>query len=79
MNLAAAREIFLASAAMSFEQRWSSVRNVTTSIEQMEHVARLAGWNVVRWFPGDAPEIRLDDGEVHALGQSILVLDRPTG
>ncbi len=77
MDLQASREIFLASAAMDYAGRWSVVRNVTTSVDLMESIARLAGWRVRRWYPGDEENV-LVDGRLHAFGQSVCVLDAST-
>jgi SAM-dependent methyltransferase len=78
MNLAFAQDIFLASAARDFRARWSNTRNVTTSVELMDAIARLAGWVPIRWYPGDARNIRAAGGvESYALGQSGCVLEAP--
>lgn len=74
MDLAASREIFVASAALDHAARWSAVRNVTTTVDFMESIAGLAGWRVRRWYKGDEENIALDDG-LHAFGQSVCVLD----
>lgn len=78
VNLAVARDIFVASARAPFAERWKHVRNITTTCEFMEVVAKLAGWTVVEWYPGDVPTIAVPpDDALHALGQSILVLESP--
>lgn len=76
MRLAAAREIFLASATVDPGTRWQSIRNVTTTEEFMTAIAELAGWRVVRWYQGDDANI-LTPGEAtpQALGQSTCVLE----
>lgn len=75
IHLAAAREIFVAQAEKTFEERWKHVRNFTTTTEQMETIAALAGWDVVRWYRGDEPSIRVPpDGTMLALGQSVCAL-----
>jgi ubiquinone/menaquinone biosynthesis C-methylase UbiE len=76
MDLAVAREIFLASAGISVEDRWKSVRSVTTTQEYMGALAEMAGWRVDRWFRGDEQVIPLDGGagEMVPLGQSVCVL-----
>jgi len=75
MRLAYAREIFVAAAEKRFEERWNDVRNFTTTTEQMETIASLAGWDIVRWYQGDEPSIRVAlDDRVLALGQSVCVL-----
>ncbi len=78
MSLPVAREIFLQSAQEDFRGRWKQVRNVMTSIDFMDEIARLAGWNIIRWYSGDERNVRLPDtGELAALGQSICVLSAP--
>ena len=80
LDLQVAREVFLASASVDVRQRWSAVRNVTTSRDLMDAVARLAGWSPVRWYPGDRPSIvSVDTGEASHFGQSICVLERSGG
>jgi len=76
MSLASARNIFLASAQDDFQGRWSHERNVTTSVDLMEEIARVAGWTPLRWYAGNQENIRLPDtGELLALGQSTCVLE----
>ncbi len=77
MDLAVAREIFLAQARLDLSARWASVRNVTTTVEMIERVAKCAGWDVVRWYRGDEPNIDLPGRGQCALGQSSCVLVRP--
>ena len=78
LHLHDAQQVFLASAADAPDDRWSKVRNVTTSTELFELVAGLAGWTVVRWHDGASRTIRLLGSEdLVTLGQSIVVL-RPT-
>lgn len=59
-------QVFLGSASMTLAERWSEVRNVTTSMEMMLSISRLAGWHVVAWEP-------------EAVGQSLCVLRKPDG
>ena len=61
MTLAYARPFFLAAAAQNFRDRWSSTRNITTSVDFMEAVATLAGWTPVRWYAGDQYNVRLPE------------------
>jgi len=76
LELDAAREIFVTSANVDLARRWATVRNVTTSRDLMESVARLAGWTPVRWYSGNDRTIPLfDTGERRTLGQSVLVLE----
>jgi len=78
MNLKSAHDVFLGEAAYDHRRRWQKVRNVTTSTELMTDIARLAGWNVLRWYAGDQSNIKLPDREEwHALGQSTCVLEAP--
>jgi ubiquinone/menaquinone biosynthesis C-methylase UbiE len=78
MDLPAAHGVFLESTSRSLAERWTQVRNVTTSYELMTSIAELAGWSVVRWYKGDEELIDLDGSPGHrcALGQSICVLQR---
>jgi len=78
MDLPYSREIFLASAQEDLLTRWSKVRNVTTSVDLMTAVARLAGWTVLRWYPGDQENIRMwDTGQLFPFAQSACTLVSP--
>jgi len=60
-----------------FEARWALVRNVTTTYDAMTAVAKLAGWQVRRWYRGDRamiPSLR-EPGERVTLGQSVCILE----
>ena len=59
IELADARAIFVAQTKMDAVERWASVRNLITSRELMDTTARLAGWEPVRWYPGDEAHLRL--------------------
>jgi SAM-dependent methyltransferase len=75
MELESARGIFLAQARMDSVERWANVRNMTTSREMMEAIARMSGWEPTRWYDGDQPCIRDPlTSEMHSLGQSTCVL-----
>jgi ubiquinone/menaquinone biosynthesis C-methylase UbiE len=75
LRLPTARMVFLRQAEIPLAERWRNVRNVTTSVEQMEGIAELAGWQVLRWYPGDERCIRLPDSEqLVDLGESVCVL-----
>lgn len=77
LSLAVAREIFLQSARSTASERRWQVRNVVTTEESMETVARLAGWSPTRWYRGDRPDIDLPGvAAVQSLGQSACVLRR---
>jgi len=75
IKLKQSKEIFLGEAALDFETRWSKVRNVVTSIELMDSISSMAGWEVVKWIPADKPSIFVD-GNIKplSLGQSVCVL-----
>lgn len=51
MDLLPSRYIFEASARLSFSERWGRVRNVTTSMDLMDSISRMAGWETERWIP----------------------------
>ena len=72
-----ARNVFLRSAKVDLQTRYSKFRHVATSKDFMTHIARLAGWTPVRWYDGDERNIQLDNGELHQFNQSILVLEAP--
>jgi len=77
MDLAAARDVFVASAGGPLEERWAQIRNVTTSVDLMNAVARLAGWEPVRWYRGDEQNVRVPGRtEMWGLGQSTCVLEK---
>jgi ubiquinone/menaquinone biosynthesis C-methylase UbiE len=75
MELAFSRTVFEWQASMDSIDRWAEVRNVTTSRELMDAIARMSGWEPVRWYPGDEPRIRLvDSSDLQASGQSVCAL-----
>lgn len=70
MDLLASRILFDDSARLDFSERWARVRNVTTSIDMMEAISRMAGWEPERWIPTSTDYF----------GQTICVLrPRPEG
>ena len=71
------REVFLMSASMDLPTRHRRVRHVVTSRALIEEVARLAGWEPVRWYDGDETLWLADDGEPQEFRQSICVLQAP--
>jgi SAM-dependent methyltransferase len=76
IHLHYAQKMFLASAARDLEARWARVRNVVTSIDLFEALARLAGWATLRWYDGETPSIKvLGEDRTVAFGQSIVVLE----
>jgi SAM-dependent methyltransferase len=74
MNLADAKQVFVEQANEDIRERWSGVRNVTTSVDLMEEIARLAGWRPARWYAGDENNIGSPGKDKRALGQSSCVL-----
>lgn len=76
-DLPLAKEMFLAEAHVELQTRWSRVRNVVTTVELMEGIATLAGWNVERWIPGNDSIITQDGRPPRALGQSCMILVNP--
>src|SRR5262249_22442584 len=75
MEQANAHNIFLHEASLDVQARWSRVRNVTTSRDLMDIIARMAGWEPIHWYSGEEPTIRLPDSpEMKQLGQAICVL-----
>jgi ubiquinone/menaquinone biosynthesis C-methylase UbiE len=77
MSLEASRQIFQRSALLTMQQRWRKVRNVTTSVEMMDAICTLAGWQIVRWYDGTERTIVVPgEAENWAFGQSACVLRR---
>jgi cyclopropane fatty-acyl-phospholipid synthase-like methyltransferase len=75
ITLAVGHELFVAGAGIDFDQRWRSVRTITTSMEFMDEIARLAGWTPLRWYPGDEDTITVEGTDrLWRLGQSACVL-----
>jgi SAM-dependent methyltransferase len=74
LTLVDAGRTFLSEASMDPITRWQRVRNVTTSVELVNEIARLAGWKVLRWLPGNEGQARSTSGEMRLLGQSVVVL-----
>jgi ubiquinone/menaquinone biosynthesis C-methylase UbiE len=71
-------EVFLGSAGRDPQTRYRTVRNVSTSRDLMEEIARLAGWTPIRWRGGDEEDIRMPgDDEPHKFRQTICVLEAP--
>lgn len=78
LTLACSKEIFLNSANQDLKTRWKYVRNVTTSLDYMEEIARLAGWMPLRWYAADEANIGpAVNGEMYAFGQASCVLEAP--
>lgn len=51
-ELAFARQTFEQEASVDAVERWSRVRNVTTSRDLMDTIARMAGWEPMLWNSG---------------------------
>jgi SAM-dependent methyltransferase len=78
LTLPIGKEVFVNSASLDLKTRWKYVRNVTTSVDYMGEIARLAGWTPLRWYAGDEANIGpASDGEMYALGQASCVLEAP--
>jgi len=76
MDSALGRSVFLEASAVNVQGRWANVRCVSTSKEMMQEIARLAGWTMVQWYPGDEENIAVPFQEAKiAFGQSIGVLE----
>ncbi|HKY41607.1 MAG TPA: class I SAM-dependent methyltransferase [Pyrinomonadaceae bacterium] len=70
------KQIFLNSASLDLKTRWSYVRNVTTSIDYMTEIARLAGWTPLRWYAADGANIGpSNNGKMYSLDQACCVLE----
>ena len=76
IRLAEAQVIFRHQASLDLRTRWRGVRNVVTTVEMMDAIARMAGWRTLKWYPADKACIRVPpSGEYTALGQEICVLE----
>ena len=76
IRLPQAQRVFRQQASLDLHARWRDVRNVVTTTELMEAIARMAGWNPLRWYAADQRCIRLPStGEFTALGQEVCVLE----
>jgi cyclopropane fatty-acyl-phospholipid synthase-like methyltransferase len=74
LELPYAQEVFRDSAKSEVAERWGVVRNVVTSRDLMDQIARLAGWETARWYRGDRVKYRIDGGRRELLHQSVCVL-----
>ncbi|MBA2610114.1 MAG: class I SAM-dependent methyltransferase [Actinobacteria bacterium] len=75
IHLKAAKNVFELSASFDVESRWQEVRNVVTSVELLETISTMAGWDAVRWIDGAAdPLPKPHTDETMGFGQSVLVL-----
>lgn len=76
MDSTLGRQVFRDAASVDFQSRWSNVRSVSTSRDLMLEVARLAGWTLTRWYPGDEPNVVVPGQDAPlAFGQSVGVLE----
>jgi len=75
LTTAIGKTIFLNSAKLDLKHRWKYVRNMTTSLDYMSEIARLAGWTPLRWYPPDAEIGRAINGETYSLDQALCVLE----
>lgn len=64
MDLLDSRFLFHHSAQLGVTQRWNTVRNVATSIDLMNILSEMAGWEPESWTPGNRERF----------GQSVCVL-----
>lgn len=78
LDLPVAADFLRQQAALEFGRRWAQVRNIVTSRDLMESLARLAGWQVLRWYAGNEANLPDQQGQLHALGQSSCVLLKPS-
>ena len=70
------KEIFLNSANLDLKTRWKYVRNVTTSLDYIEEIARMAGWSPLRWYAPDVANIGpANNGKLYSLDQACCVLE----
>jgi ubiquinone/menaquinone biosynthesis C-methylase UbiE len=77
LELDYSQAVFRDEAARELGDRWAKPRNVATSRELMDQVARLAGWKPVRWWRGDTARFgNAPDRRHQLLGQSVCVLER---
>lgn len=77
LELPAAQDEFRKQASLEFGKRWAQVRNIVTSRDLINEMARMAGWEVVRWYAGNEQNIHGTDGTPAALGQSSCILSVP--
>lgn len=76
LTTAIGKKIFLNSAKLDLKHRWKYVRNVTTSLDYMEEIARLAGWTALRWYAPDEPIMGpSNNGQMFSLDQATCVLE----
>lgn len=64
MDMEPSRFLFHQSGVLDVTERWSRVRNVATSVDYMDAISNMAGWEPETWIPGDPQRF----------GQSLCVL-----
>jgi hypothetical protein len=68
--------IFTNSASMSLQQRWQGVRNVPTTLDFFEEMARLAGWRMISTYDGETETIPMMNSNSYGqLGQTVLIFE----
>lgn len=68
--------IFANSASLTLKERWQGVRNVATTLDFFEEMAKLAGWKIVSTYDGETESIPLaDSNSFGQLGQTVIVLE----
>ncbi len=68
--------IFTNSASLDLVKRWEGVRNVATTIDFFQEMARLSGWRLISSYDGESETIPLmNSSSFGQLGQTVLVLE----
>lgn len=68
--------IFTDSASMSLQQRWQGVRDVATSLDFFDEMARLAGWRMISTYDGESETIPMMNSKSFGqLGQTVLIFE----
>jgi len=68
--------IFTNSASMTLQERWLGVRNVPTSPDFFEEIARMAGWRLIASYDGESETIPIMDSKSFGqLDQTVCVLE----
>lgn len=67
--------IFTNAASLTLKERWQGVRNIATTLDFFEEIAKLAGWKIVATYDGETKSIPLKDSKSFGqLGQTVIVL-----
>ena len=78
ITLKMSKDVFIGETNFDLTSRWDKVRNIVTSVELMTEISKMAGWEVLDWYPGDVPNIKYSDSpNMLGLGQSSCILRRP--